>query len=100
MVYVKEDTTETVTNAFETKRDGLNGVVVKTDDGYFEYWFPIKDAPDYIDSEKVLSAFSDMTITEAPGEENETQHDGTSNLTIPQSVVEKAEEVTGYHLPE
>lgn len=100
IVYVRKDKTEEVTDFYRTSRNGLDGVVIETEDRYFEYFFPIKEAPEYVDSDYVLSAYGDMTITEAPEEVNESQFTGKSGLTVPKCVVEKAEELTGYPLPE
>lgn len=99
MVYVRDDTTEEITGSYQTRRDGTNGVVIETDDRYFEYWFPIRDAPKYTAADKVLDPLR-MTIIEAPNQENESQYDGTDDVTVPTHVAEKAEEITGYDLLE
>lgn len=99
MVYVKEDRTEEVTAVYSETRNGTSGVTVETEDGYFEYWFPIRDAEEYIDAEKHLDAIR-MEIYEAKGEPNESLYTGKSHLIVPQVVAEAAEDYTGYPVPE
>lgn len=97
MVYVKEDPTEEVTDSYITSENGVELAVVECDEGYFIYKIPVVDAPDYADIEgEVLDfASSDMKIIEAPGQSNETVHDGHSSLNVPQKVADRAEEITG-----
>lgn len=99
MVKVREDNKETITDWYEETRGKTRGIVVETEDGYFEYWFPIIQAPDYVEREKALSAFK-MEIVEAPDSENASRFTGTSSIIIPKKVVEKAEEEAGWPLLE
>lgn len=102
MVYVKEDETEEVTDVYMSSESGVEYVVIETDDGYFIYKIPVVDAPDYVDDKgKVLDmARSDMKIIEAPNSENRSEYDGFSWLTVPQKVVDAAEEESGASLLE
>lgn len=99
MVYVHPDSSEEVTDTFETQRDGNRGVMVETNEGYFEYWFPYVDTADtsYVDDDTMLDA-THMTIRE--NAENPSEYDGTSSLTVPRCVVDSAESVSGLTLLE
>lgn len=97
MVYTREDTTEEITDAYEETRYGQQRVCVETDDGYFQYWFPYTDVTDkkYVDADTVLDPMH-MHIVEAPNEASRTEYTGSDPITVPASVVERAEEVSGY----
>jgi hypothetical protein len=100
MVRIRKDNTEEVTDSYKTTRDENRGVVVETNEGYFEYWFPVKNALEYIDEKEILAMDSDMKIVEENNTDEETQYDGSSSLTIPKSVAERAENLSGLKIPE
>jgi energy-converting hydrogenase A subunit M len=105
MVYVREDSNEKVTDSYKKTNNGVKGVMVETEEGYFKYWFPIVEPSEKysIDSEKVLDVLSseaNFRLIEAEGEENESVYNGHDNVTIPQKVVDRAKEVSGYPLLE
>lgn len=101
MVYVREDSTEKVTDSYKKTDNGVEGVMVETEGGYFKYWFPIVDPSEKynIESEKVLDVLSseaNFRLIEAEGEDNESIYTGQDNVTIPRKVVDRAEELSGY----
>lgn len=105
MVYIKEAGHEiNIEKIKETTRNGNEGILITVNDGYFEYWFPIVEAPDYMKGHDKMLGINgksySLEIKEAPGQENETTHDGSSPLTIPQKVADKAEQHTGLQFPE
>lgn len=98
MVYVKKDDTEEVTDSWTTTKDGVDYIVVETDEGYFRYEIPLVDAPDYIDDvERVLDlGRSDATIVEAPETDHTSTYSGLDDITVPEKVMVEAEKVSGF----
>lgn len=96
MVYINEDRSEEVTDSYMSTENGIEFAIIETDGGYFIYKIPVVDSPDYADIDgKILDfATSDMEIIEAPNQENETVHDGLSELTVPQKVADEAEDIS------
>lgn len=103
MIYVKEDESEEVTMVSIDNKENPNYVYLETDGGYFQYLIPVVDAKDYdnVDTEKVLDVcHKDFSMVENPNGDSTTEYDYSSGVTVPQSVIDVAEEKTNTELRE
>lgn len=96
MVYIEYNSNEEITSVTEETRNELKGVEVETDGGYFVYWIPYIDMSEktYGPDGFVLDLFY-MEIEENPNG-NTSIYSGDDAVGVPNKVVNKAEEVSGY----
>lgn len=102
MVYIRETPfDEDIKEVYEDIDDNNNRcVVIKVENSnIFEYWFPIMDGESYHDSYKILSPIHMTVIEIDPENDDRTEYPGTSDVTVPKSVAEKAEEFVGLQIP-
>lgn len=102
MVYIKETQfNENIMEVYEDTDENNNRcVVIRVENSnIFEYWFPIMDGESYHNSDKILSSIHMKVVEIDSDNNNRTEYPGTSDVTVPKCVAEKAEEYSGLHIP-